>query len=169
MEALGHVLAAEQTRERQEDAAVLLAAADTRWQALGIDPLQVPALGSRHETERTALRALLGERVYGERARRGGRLSHDQALTLAVEGRLVEEPKVPAQDQSPLTPRESEVADLVGQGLANREIAERLVISHRTAQGHVENILHKLGFSSRAQVAAWVAERHARTEQGQTG
>jgi non-specific serine/threonine protein kinase len=37
------------------------------------------------------------------------------------------------------------------------------VISHRTAQGHVEHILRKLGFSSRAQVAAWVAERQARS------
>ena len=61
-----------------------------------------------------------------------------------------------------LTPREQEVAELIGQGLSNRAIAESLVVSQRTAQGHVENILRKLGFSSRTQVAAWVAERHAR-------
>jgi predicted ATPase/DNA-binding CsgD family transcriptional regulator len=59
----------------------------------------------------------------------------------------------------PLTKRELEVAALIESGLSNREIAERLVISKRTADGHVERILAKLGFSSRAQVAAWIARR----------
>jgi predicted ATPase/DNA-binding CsgD family transcriptional regulator len=59
----------------------------------------------------------------------------------------------------PLTKRELEVAALIETGLSNREIAERLVISKRTADGHVERILAKLGFSSRAQVAAWMARR----------
>lgn len=54
-----------------------------------------------------------------------------------------------------LTPREREVAALVAQGLPNREIAERLVITERTAEGHVQSILNKLGFNSRVQVAAW--------------
>ncbi|WP_433714005.1 ATP-binding protein [Nocardia sp. CA-084685] len=58
-----------------------------------------------------------------------------------------------------LTPRELEVAGLIESGLSNREIAQRLVISKRTADGHVERILAKLGFSSRAQVAAWMARR----------
>jgi len=48
---------------------------------------------------------------------------------------------------------------LIESGLSNREIAERLVISKRTAEGHVESILAKLGFSSRAQVAVWMARR----------
>jgi len=60
---------------------------------------------------------------------------------------------------APLTPRELEVAGLIESGLSNREIAQRLVISKRTADGHVERILAKLGFSSRAQVAAWMARR----------
>jgi len=62
----------------------------------------------------------------------------------------------------PLTKREFEVAALIENGLSNREIAERLVISKRTADGHVERILTKLGFSSRVQVAAWVARRASR-------
>ena len=56
-----------------------------------------------------------------------------------------------------LTRREKEVAALVGQGLTNREIATRLFISERTAESHVEQILGKLGFHSRSQVAAWIA------------
>ena len=60
-----------------------------------------------------------------------------------------------------LTPRESEVADLLAEGLSNRMIGERLFISERTAEVHVDNIRRKLGFGSRFQVAAWVAERRA--------
>ena len=56
-----------------------------------------------------------------------------------------------------LTRREREVAALVAQGLTNREIAARLFISERTAESHVEQIRNKLGFHSRAQIAAWVA------------
>jgi DNA-binding NarL/FixJ family response regulator len=44
---------------------------------------------------------------------------------------------------------------LLARGLSNPQIADELVISPRTAQRHVENILGKLGFGSRAQVAAW--------------
>ena len=55
-----------------------------------------------------------------------------------------------------LSRREREVADLVAEGLTNREIAERLVISERTAEGHVEQIRNKLGFHSRTQIAGWV-------------
>ena len=61
-----------------------------------------------------------------------------------------------------LTPRESEVAALVARGLTNRQIAVRLVISERTADSHVGNILGKLGFTSRAQVAAWAVEQGLR-------
>jgi non-specific serine/threonine protein kinase len=58
---------------------------------------------------------------------------------------------------SRITAREREVAALVAQGLTNRAIADVLVISERTAEGHVEQIRNKLGFHSRAQIAAWVA------------
>jgi len=55
-----------------------------------------------------------------------------------------------------LTPRQREIAVLVAEGLTNREIAERLVISERSAESHLERIRIRLGFRSRAQVAAWV-------------
>jgi DNA-binding CsgD family transcriptional regulator len=54
-----------------------------------------------------------------------------------------------------LSPREAEVATLVAEGLTNRQIATRLVISERTAQNHVQHILTKLGFTSRSQIATW--------------
>ena len=54
---------------------------------------------------------------------------------------------------------------LVADGLSNKEIATNLVISRRTAEGHVEHILSKLGFTSRAQIAVWVAE-HRESNRG---
>ncbi|GAA3438230.1 helix-turn-helix transcriptional regulator [Kutzneria kofuensis] len=58
-----------------------------------------------------------------------------------------------------LTGRELEVAELVAVGASNKEIAARLVISIRTAEKHLANIMKKLGFTSRAQLAAWVVDR----------
>ena len=54
------------------------------------------------------------------------------------------------------------MAHLVAQGHSNREIAEALVVGERTVETHVSSILAKLGFSSRRQIAAWVAERGQR-------
>jgi predicted ATPase len=53
------------------------------------------------------------------------------------------------------------VAELVALGLTNREIAKRLFLSDRTVEWHIEQILNKLGFSSRSQIAAWVARSEA--------
>jgi len=58
-------------------------------------------------------------------------------------------------DLALLTPRELEIAALVARGLANRQIATQLVVSERTAETHVHNILGKLGLTSRAQLAIW--------------
>jgi predicted ATPase/DNA-binding CsgD family transcriptional regulator len=59
----------------------------------------------------------------------------------------------------PLTLRQWEVAELVARGLTNQEIASALVISPRTAETHVQNILAKLDLTSRSQLAVW-AHRH---------
>lgn len=58
-----------------------------------------------------------------------------------------------------LTAREREVAMLIAQGKSNREIAAALVVSERTVTTHISNIFSKLGFTSRAQVAAWASQR----------
>ena len=70
------------------------------------------------------------------------------ALRMRVEG---------ADPTRALTKREREVADLVSRGLTNRELAERLVISERTAANHVQHILTKLRLSNRSQLAVWAA------------
>jgi len=61
-----------------------------------------------------------------------------------------------------LTDRESEVADLVTDGLTNHAIATRLSVTPRTIESHVENIRRKLRVNSRAQIAAWVTEQRLR-------
>jgi DNA-binding CsgD family transcriptional regulator/tetratricopeptide (TPR) repeat protein len=58
-----------------------------------------------------------------------------------------------------LTRRERQVAAVVAQGLSNQEIAGELVVSVKTVEAHVTRILSKLGFSSRAQIAAWAVDR----------
>jgi DNA-binding CsgD family transcriptional regulator len=58
-----------------------------------------------------------------------------------------------------LTGRECEVAALIAQGKSNRALGEQLVITERTAERHVANILSKLGFHSRTQIAAWAVEK----------
>ncbi len=63
----------------------------------------------------------------------------------------------PLASPSPLTPREREITALIARGYSNKGIAEELVISPATAARHVANILSKLGFTSRAQIAAWAA------------
>jgi DNA-binding NarL/FixJ family response regulator len=62
-----------------------------------------------------------------------------------------------------LTRREHDVARLLADGLSNRQIAARLLISERTAESHVHNILHKLGFTTRTQVAVWINKHDSRS------
>ncbi|MGW3347928.1 response regulator transcription factor [Nonomuraea rubra] len=65
-------------------------------------------------------------------------------------------PVAPVRQDSRLTAREQEIAELVARGLGNRGIADDLVISPATVARHVANILAKLGFATRTQIAAWV-------------
>jgi len=63
----------------------------------------------------------------------------------------------PERTAKPLTRRERQVAELLAQGLSNRDISAALAISPRTVEGHVDHVLSKLGLSNRAAVADWVA------------
>jgi two-component system, OmpR family, sensor kinase len=58
-----------------------------------------------------------------------------------------------------LTPRQQEIAALVAGGLTNRQIADRLLLTQGTVANHVEQILRRLGFHSRAQIGVWAVER----------
>ncbi|HEV7663120.1 MAG TPA: LuxR C-terminal-related transcriptional regulator [Chloroflexota bacterium] len=126
-------------------------------------PLSTAARSSLDERLAPAWQTL--RRQDAERAWQEGRaLSVEQAVSLALQPVIQghTEP-APAATINPsvglLTPREREVAALVARGLTNRQIAVALVVSERTADAHVSNILNKLDVTSRVQLAAWVV-RH---------
>jgi DNA-binding NarL/FixJ family response regulator len=74
--------------------------------------------------------------------------------------RMLEKMRNPPHDElEHLTERERDVLDLIGQGLANREIAERLFLAEKTVKNYVTSVLAKLGMQRRTQAAAWVARR----------
>ncbi|MDO5673161.1 MAG: response regulator transcription factor [Actinomycetaceae bacterium] len=60
-----------------------------------------------------------------------------------------------------LTPSERKVLDLIGDGLSNREIGERLGVAEKTVKNHITSLLAKMGLQRRTQVAAWVAGQRA--------
>jgi DNA-binding NarL/FixJ family response regulator len=85
-------------------------------------------------------------------------------LVLGEYRRLASEPAPPAQEAGrpgapQLTDRETEVLRLVAKGLSSRQIAERLVISHRTVQNHVQNTLTKLQLHNRVELTRYAIEQ----------
>ncbi|WP_232006148.1 LuxR C-terminal-related transcriptional regulator [Mycobacterium sp. 852013-50091_SCH5140682] len=134
---------------------VLLRTAKELWQAMGTS---IDAFGPQLSGFAAAHTPTPTEPAPADMSRSARPMEVDEAIdfVLGVLDGVHRSARLPSE---PLTKREFEVAALVEVGLSNREIAERLVISKRTADGHVERILAKLGFASRAQVAAWMA-RH---------
>ena len=154
VEALAWIAA---SRHQDERAAVLLGAAAGLWRSMGttLDGFQ-PLAGHHRDCERQARQAL-GETAFQAAWRRGLDLPAADVLPCALQQPPDKPPAPAVSDAAPLTPRELQVARLVAGGRSNKQIAAQLVISPRTAEGHVERILAKLGFTSRAQAAAWVA------------
>ncbi|MFE5703964.1 protein kinase [Rhodococcus koreensis] len=140
-------------------AAVLMGAADGLAQSVGSAAVIHSNLVSYQQNCEQKARQVLGGKAFASAHHKGEHLGFDAAIAYA----LHEHPPSPstsdADASARLTKRERQVAGLIAEGLTNQAIADRLVISPRTAQGHVEHILTKLGFTSRTQVAAWVAEQ----------
>ncbi len=82
-----------------------------------------------------------------------------QATALLPQQELLSPRRAAKKAFGGLTEREREVAALIAQGKASREIAEILVVNSRTIEKHIENILSKLGFTSRAQITVWASEK----------
>jgi DNA-binding NarL/FixJ family response regulator len=114
-------------------------------------------------------RAALGPQTYDSLISEGAALRFEDAVALAL-GRQAgagvgAAPALTSGSQpgARLTRRESQVARLVAEGLTDREIADRLVLARRTAEGHVQQALRKLGFTSRQQLAGWVVDQQVPT------
>ncbi|WP_125727473.1 helix-turn-helix transcriptional regulator [Kibdelosporangium aridum] len=141
-------------------AAVLQGAANKMWESIGTPLGGFADLIDEGTEWRTGTRGTLGERTYQTAAEHGAGMPTEEVIAYV----LGEKPPTPTAGpaETPaatpgLTKREWEVATLIAQGLTNREIADRLVIAQRTAEGHVERILAKLGFTKRVQIVAWMA------------
>jgi len=102
-------------------------------------------------------KAALGEDRYKKGFGDGAALDREGAVALALGTKVTREPDRAIDKASPLGKREREVAELIAEGLSNKEIATRLFLSERTVETHVYNILNKLGFNSRGNIAAWVS------------
>ena len=159
LEGLGGIALA---RGQCERAARLFGVAEVFRQTRGY-PRRAHEAG-RYVEQIAALRTALGEARLQAALTAGGRLTLEDAADYALASAEPEkagargQPVRPGADD-PLTAREREVAALVAGGKTNREIAATLVISERTADAHVQNILNKLGFTARTQIAAWAVER----------
>ncbi|WP_344679621.1 ATP-binding protein [Saccharopolyspora taberi] len=149
--------------DRQGDhlrAATLFGIADTFWNRIGTAPDFAVSVPHRKHIENT--RSSLGDTRFDEAFAAGRALPDADAIRYALGEPATEPLPAAAAPPSPLTRRESEVAKLVAEGLTNRDIADELVIALRTVDTHVQHILTKLDFKTRAQIAAWIAS-HSRT------
>jgi DNA-binding NarL/FixJ family response regulator len=114
----------------------------------------------------------LGEEAFAAAWAAGCALPPEQAVAEVLAGRAAtpptRAPRVPASpaprpaaEPVALTAREREIAALLARGLTNRQIADELVVSERTAEWHVANVLGKLGLESRSQVALWLSQQQS--------
>jgi non-specific serine/threonine protein kinase len=140
-------------------AALLMGAASRVGKSMAIDVPTLERLQLR-EGFRDRLRSATGSAAFADDCLRGEQLELEAAIAVALGGGAT--PEVPRTAPGLLTAREAEIARLVAFGLTNKQIASKLVIALRTVDAHVQNILTKLGFHSRAQIAAWVTERSDR-------
>jgi predicted ATPase/DNA-binding CsgD family transcriptional regulator len=148
---------------RHQPAAVLLGAAAGLAESMGSRAALWSDLLTYHDHCEGDTRQALGEPAFRTAFARGQELTPSEAVGFALGQPIgpaaasAAGPPETGGDHGPLgalTPRERDVAALIAQGLTNKEIATRLVISRRTAEGHVENIMMKLGCTSRVQVAS---------------
>lgn len=146
-------------RTEPDLAAKLLGAARSIWKysQMLLAEKAVQRVGQEIESR---LRQELGDMAFEQQYAAGQELSYTDAINLAL-GETTKQSDRKRKSPSPdagLTRREQEVAALVAAGLTSKEIAAKLVISHRTADAHIEHIRAKLGVRSRAQIARWFSE-----------
>jgi DNA-binding CsgD family transcriptional regulator len=139
-------------------AAQLIGAGETVMTQAGASliPILAPLIA---QAETIAVGAI-GRPKYDAAVAEGKRLSRDDAIKLAL-GEAAHPPAAAESDGKPalLGKREADVARLIAEGHSNKQIGSRLFISERTVDSHVRSILNKLGFNSRAQIAAWMSSR----------
>ncbi|GGY78902.1 LuxR family transcriptional regulator [Streptomyces olivaceoviridis] len=142
------------TQDAPRRAARLLGVLHMLWESVGGRLGSAPFMRAQHVRFEAAVREALPAAGFDREFRRGARATVDEAMAYVLDD---------AAGVPGLTRRESQVAELVAEGLTNKDIAARLTIAQRTAENHVERILGKLGFTSRTQLAVWAYERRTET------
>ncbi|MBV9597631.1 MAG: LuxR family transcriptional regulator, partial [Chloroflexi bacterium] len=104
-------------------------------------------------------RERLGDAAFERAWAAGLHLARGEAMALALQAEVTPSAGPSVRSSGPLSPREREVAALIAHGLTSAEIAERLVITPRTADTHADNIRTKLGLRSRTEIASWATAR----------
>jgi predicted ATPase/DNA-binding CsgD family transcriptional regulator len=159
LELLSWTAAAQGSFER---VARLQGAARAVWTAMGTEVRYGPQVRAESAAALDRARQALGESRCARLLVAQEAMSIDEAAAFGLDSR---DPRAHCSTDDagdalyPLTAREREVASLIAGGKSNKAIAERLILSPRTIDGHVERILNKLGFQSRTQVATWVSQR----------
>lgn len=136
---------------RPDDALRMIAARRRLMQELGTESWDTS------EIEGKAAESIGDQSLVDRYLIEGGRLSLPDALRIALGATQTAMPRQ-VKKRDPLTPRERQVVRLVADGLTNREIASKLFIAERSAEGHLERIRNKLGLHSRTQIATWAFE-----------
>lgn len=118
----------------------------------------------RHEECERTVRARLSEATFAKAFESGAAMPEEEAMAYVLEQpfkplMVQGQPAKPGKSSVHLTRREREIAELVAQGLSNKQIAAKLVVSERTAESHILNIANKLGLNSRTQIASWSTEQ----------
>ena len=160
LELLAWIAAADGQHDR---AVCLMGAAQQIWQTIGGSLNGIAQLLDYHEKTEAEAREALGATAFHAALLRGTELTFAQAVGYALGDDAGTEPSTPSltrqSAQALLSRRELQVAELVARGMSNKDIAAKLVISRRTVEVHVQHILAKLGCTSRARIAAWIAEQ----------
>ena len=153
---------------RHERAAWLLGGADSLWERAGGRPPAAPAFARLHDDAVTGCEAAIGDRRFAELFARGTAAPADAVVGYALhdEGDPVADSGVKIRLPAQLTAREREVAALVVAGMSNRQIAERLFISRRTVDAHLEHIFGKLAITSRVMLTIQLRDYSAEPASG---
>jgi predicted ATPase/DNA-binding CsgD family transcriptional regulator len=153
------------TADDHERAARLLGCTTAVWRQSGARVGGTSPYRAVNQQCAEQVRAALGTEAFDTAVTEGAGMGLAETIRYALDEKPINavRPLAPTSDPGGLTRREHEIAELVARGMNNKDIAAALVISPRTVETHVENILAKLGLTTRTQVAPWLAEQEHRS------